>query len=336
LSKPVTFQLHPAESERLSQLCGQQNANLEQIEAYLGVKIIQRNNAFSVTGGEQKTARAESVIRRLFDLTENAEQPIGRGHVHLELSRFSTDPDGEEQFPEEGEEVIIRLRKQVIRGQNPRQRDYLRRIESHDINFGVGPAGTGKTYLAVACAVAALAENQVERILLVRPAVEAGEKLGFLPGDIGQKIDPYLRPLFDALYEMLGFDRVGKLIARGTIELAPLAYMRGRTLNESFVILDEAQNSTVEQMKMFLTRIGFGSKAIITGDITQIDLPRGQYSGLKHAAKVLSEVKGISFTQFLPRDVVRHPLVQRIVEAYELDGNKKDQLKEGTPPPEGG
>ena len=296
LSKTTTFQLHPAESDRLSQLCGQQNAHLEQISTFLGVHIVQRDNAFKITGGGQKTARAEQVIRKLFDLTENRDQPIASNQVHLELSHVDQDSAGEEP----GEEIVIRLRKQVIRGQNSRQRDYLRRIADHDINFSVGPAGTGKTYLAVACAVSALAENQVERILLVRPAVEAGEKLGFLPGDIGQKIDPYLRPLFDALYEMLGFDRVGKLIVRGTIELAPLAYMRGRTLNESFVILDEAQNTTVEQMKMFLTRIGFGSKAIITGDVTQIDLARGQYSGLKHAQSVLADLNGISFTRFLP------------------------------------
>ncbi len=313
--KPLTFELHPAEAERLSLLCGQQNANLDQIASYLDVKITQRNNAISIIGGASRSTRAESVIRRLFEMTEDTSQPIQRGQVHLELSRVESGDDGDAEMTDE--EVVIRLRKQVIRGQNPRQRDYLRRISSHDINFGVGPAGTGKTYLAVACAVAALAENEIERILLVRPAVEAGEKLGFLPGDIGQKIDPYLRPLFDALYEMLGFERVGKLITRGTIELAPLAYMRGRTLNESFVILDEAQNTTVEQMKMFLTRIGFGSKAIITGDITQIDLPRGQYSGLKHATKVLEDIDGISFTRFLPKDVVRHPLVQRIVQAYE-------------------
>ncbi len=330
MSKPITFQLHPAESDRLSQLCGQQNANLEQIETYLGVKITQRNNAFSVSGGGQKTARAESVIRRLFELTGDESQPINRNQVHLELSRVEVNEESDDRDSEEaGEEVVLRLRKHVIRGQNPRQRDYLRRIISNDINFGVGPAGTGKTYLAVACAVAALADNEIERILLVRPAVEAGEKLGFLPGDIGQKIDPYLRPLFDALYEMLGFERVGKLIARGTIELAPLAYMRGRTLNESFVILDEAQNTTVEQMKMFLTRIGFGSKAIITGDITQIDLPRGQYSGLKHASTVLSGIEGISFTRFLPRDVVRHPLVQRIVEAYEQQASKEHLQERG-------
>ncbi len=317
LSRPRTFELHPAETERLALLCGRQNANLEQIESYLGVKITQRHNVFSVVGSHHRSVRAETVLRRLFELTENPGEPIQHRQVNLALSRVEKGEAGEGDRELDDDEVIIRLRKQVIRGQNPRQRDYLRRIAAHDINFSIGPAGTGKTYLAVACAVAALADHQIERILLVRPAVEAGEKLGFLPGDIGQKIDPYLRPLFDALYEMLGFERVGKLITRGTIELAPLAYMRGRTLNESFVILDEAQNTTVEQMKMFLTRVGFGSKAIITGDITQVDLPRGQHSGLKHAGRVLADIEGISFTRFLPRDVVRHPLVQRIVQAYE-------------------
>ena len=329
MSKPITFQLHPADSERLSQLCGQQNANLGQIEAYLDVKVKQRNNAFSLTGSEQKINRAEEVIRSLFAMTEDRKLTINRSHVHLLLSRQGPEADDEMNSDSSStstqgdDEVIIRLRKQMIRGQNVRQRDYLKRIAANDINFGIGPAGTGKTYLAVAMAVAALSDNEIERILLVRPAVEAGEKLGFLPGDIGQKIDPYLRPLFDALYEMLGFERVGKLIARGTIELAPLAYMRGRTLNESFVILDEAQNTTVEQMKMFLTRIGFGSKAIITGDVTQVDLPRGQYSGLKHAQAVLTDINGISFTRFLPKDVVRHPLVQKIVEAYEKQDSAK-------------
>ncbi len=326
MSRALTFELYPAEAERLSLLCGQQNANLEQIASCLGVQITQRHNAFCIVGASQRSVRAETVIRRLFELTEDIHHPIERRQVNLELSRVDK---GEEDGEMEEDEVIIRLRKQVIRGQNPRQRDYLRRIVSHDINFGIGPAGTGKTYLAVACAVAALTENEIERILLVRPAVEAGEKLGFLPGDIGQKIDPYLRPLFDALYEMLGFERVGKLIARGTIELAPLAYMRGRTLNESYVILDEAQNTTKEQMKMFLTRVGFGSRAIITGDITQVDLPRGQYSGLRHAGQVLANIRGISFTQFLPRDVVRHPLVQRIVQAYEQEENHNGESGPG-------
>ncbi len=318
------------------------------------MKITQRNNAFSITGTETAKRKAESVVRDLFEITGQKKDPLSNSDVHFALSRSNGDGTVGNQFvsnavtdlsvshgrnphgttsataasrgavseddkdrQDDDQEVIIRLRRQLIRGQNFRQKHYLRYIRDNDISFGIGPAGTGKTYLAVASAVQALSENSVERILLVRPAVEAGEKLGFLPGDIGQKIDPYLRPLFDALYEMLGFERVGKLIARGTIELAPLAYMRGRTLNESFVILDEAQNTTVEQMKMFLTRIGFSSKAIITGDVTQVDLPRGQMSGLKHAQRVLVDIKGISFCQFKPQDVVRHPLVQKIVEAYE-------------------
>ena len=320
MSKAIIFQLLPAENERLFQVCGELDAHLQQIENRLGVKITQRHNAFSVTGANQKALSAESVIRSLFEMTKHKTGPITGGDVHLALVRAAADkPAGGDAGEEKDsvEEVVVKLRKYLIRGQNQRQRDYLRRISNNDINFAIGPAGTGKTYLAVACAIQALAEDRVARILLVRPAVEAGEKLGFLPGDIGEKIDPYLRPLFDALYEMLGFDRVGKLIARGTIELAPLAYMRGRTLNESFVILDEAQNTTVEQMKMFLTRIGFGSRAIVTGDITQVDLPREQRSGLKHAEQVLGGIDGISFTRFLPQDVVRHPLVQRIVEAYE-------------------
>ena len=257
-------------------------------------------------------------------MTKYRSEPISPGDVALALSALGdggTSEDGS-RSPDadaigEEDEVILNLRKNVIRGHNQRQRLYLKNIRDHDINFGIGPAGTGKTYLAVASAVDALSRNEIERILLVRPAVEAGEKLGFLPGDVGQKIDPYLRPLFDALYQMLGYERVGKLIARSTIELAPLAYMRGRTLNDSFVILDEAQNTTVEQMKMFLTRIGFNSKAVVTGDITQIDLARDQLSGLKHAHSVLRDVRGIRFIHFKPQDVVRHPLVQRIVEAYE-------------------
>ncbi len=323
----------------MSAVCGQLNCHLRQIENHLGVRIINRSNNFSVEGVRSDSRRAVSVVRKLFAMTECPGDSISAIDVHLALvdtndSETNTNhPDlpvipknqnsrNEPAPDDDADEVIIRLRKNLIRGHNPRQKAYLRSIRDNDISFGIGPAGTGKTYLAVACAVHALAENEIERILLVRPAVEAGEKLGFLPGDIGQKIDPYLRPLFDALYEMLGFDRVGKLIARGTIELAPLAYMRGRTLNDSFVILDEAQNSTVEQMKMFLTRIGFGSKAIITGDITQVDLPRGQLSGLKHSQNVLTGIQGISFTHFKPQDVVRHPLVQRIVEAYEESNNR--------------
>ncbi len=283
-----------------------------------------RSNRFSIRGSENDSEQAAMVVKRLFAMTKNRSQPISPGDVALALSALGdvglSEEDSSVQDTDtctEDEEVIFNLRKNVIRGHNDRQRLYLKNIRDHDINFGIGPAGTGKTYLAVASAVDALSRNEIERILLVRPAVEAGEKLGFLPGDIGQKIDPYLRPLFDALYQMLGFERVGKLIARSTIELAPLAYMRGRTLNDSFVILDEAQNSTVEQMKMFLTRIGFNSKAVVTGDITQIDLSRDQLSGLKHAYSVLKDVKGIRFIHFKPQDVVRHPLVQRIVEAYE-------------------
>lgn len=357
MNESIVFQLPPAAGERLSQVCGELDAHLRQIETRLQVKIAQRHNAFRVTGPGARISRAESVIRNLFEMTARKTGPLTGNDVHLELARVNSGAaagDGDAKTAGDGgnanaavdkntestvatataestksaatdpnpaaaepAEIVVKLRKHLVRGQNPRQRDYLRRIAAHDINFAIGPAGTGKTYLAVACAVQALAEDRVGRMVLVRPAVEAGEKLGFLPGDIGEKIDPYLRPLFDALYEMLGFDRVGKLIARRTIELAPLAYMRGRTLNESFVILDEAQNATVEQMKMFLTRIGFGSRAIVTGDITQVDLPRGSLSGLKHAERVLGGIDGISFTRFLPEDVVRHPLVQRIVEAYD-------------------
>ncbi|MGR3984600.1 MAG: PhoH family protein [Gammaproteobacteria bacterium] len=308
MNHATTFRL-PPENERLSQVCGQLGAHLQQIENRLDVKITQRANAFRVTGDNHH--RAATVIRGLFEMTKHKPGPLTGGDVHLELARTGADDAAGD------DEIVIKLRKHLIRGQNRRQRDYLRRLHAHDINFAIGPAGTGKTYLAVACAIQALLDERADRILLVRPAVEAGEKLGFLPGNIGEKIDPYLRPLFDALYELLGFDRVGKLIARGTIELAPLAYMRGRTLNDSFVILDEAQNTTVEQMKMFLTRIGFGSRAVITGDITQVDLPREQLSGLKNARDVLGGIDGIRFTRFLPQDVVRHPLVQRIVEAYE-------------------
>ena len=338
MTESIHFQLLPAQNDRLSAVCGQLNCHLRQIEDHLDVKIINRSNNFSVEGVRSDSRRAVSVVKKLFAMTAGREQSISSIDVHLALvdshdvqsntdnadalmSSNNANPHNE-PCADDTDDVIIRLRKNLIQGHNPRQKAYLRSIRDNDISFGIGPAGTGKTYLAVACAVHALAENEVERILLVRPAVEAGEKLGFLPGDIGQKIDPYLRPLFDALYLMLGFDRVGKLITRGTIELAPLAYMRGRTLNDSFVILDEAQNSTVEQMKMFLTRIGFGSKAIVTGDITQVDLPRGQLCGLKHAQNVLHGIRGISFTHFTPRDVVRHPLVQRIVQAYEESGNQ--------------
>ena len=324
MPEPVHFELLPAENDRLSLLCGQLNCHIRQIEENLQVRIVNRSNRFSISGSASGSEHAATVVKKLFEMTKDRSQPISSGDVALAMSAL-----GDEQLPDTGcdshaancasadEEVVLNLKKNMIRGHNHRQRLYLKNIRDNDINFGIGPAGTGKTYLAVASAVHALSRNEIERILLVRPAVEAGEKLGFLPGDVGQKIDPYLRPLFDALYQMLGFERVGKLIARSTIELAPLAYMRGRTLNESFVILDEAQNTTVEQMKMFLTRIGFNSKAVVTGDITQIDLARDQRSGLVHAHSVLKDVKGIRFVHFKPQDVVRHPLVQQIVEAYE-------------------
>jgi phosphate starvation-inducible PhoH-like protein len=265
---------------------------------------------FNISGQPELARQTVQVLQALYEATASSKS-VTAEDVHLALQHVPV------QEQEEGAELTIRTRKTLVRGRSPRQREYLRKIMRHDINFGIGPAGTGKTYLAVACAAHALENDEVSRIVLVRPAVEAGERLGFLPGDLGQKVDPYLRPLYDALYEMFGFDKVAKLLDRNIIELAPLAYMRGRTLNESFVILDEAQNTTADQMKMFLTRIGFGSTAVITGDITQTDLPRGQTSGLRHVLDILGDVPGISFTRFKPQDVVRHPLVQKIVEAYE-------------------
>jgi len=305
---PLTFDLEPADGRRLAALCGELNANLRLIEQRLGVAIAHRGNLFSVSGPPDNASQSARVLRELYEETDK-DRSLSAEDVHLALQHV---PSGADRT----DEITIRTRKGLVRGRSPRQREYLRNIMSHDINFGVGPAGTGKTYLAVACAVSALNQDRVQRIVLVRPAVEAGERLGFLPGDMAQKVDPYLRPLYDALYEMLGFERVARLIERNVIEVAPLAFMRGRTLNDAFVILDEAQNTTPEQMKMFLTRIGFGSTAVITGDVTQIDLPARQSSGLKQAVEILKRVEGISFTWFSARDVVRHPMVQRIVEAY--------------------
>lgn len=289
--------------------------HLRQIERGLGVEINNRGNLFQVLGNSPSVEVAGEVIRRLYEDADKVR--VTPAQIHLLLQEA-----GNQKYSllEEQEDILIRTRRGVIKGRGPRQVRYLRNILTHDISFGIGPAGTGKTYLAVACAVEALEKDRVRRVLLVRPAVEAGERLGFLPGDLAQKIDPYLRPLYDALYEMLGFERVAKLIERHVIEVAPLAYMRGRTLNESFIILDEAQNTTIEQMKMFLTRLGYGSIVVVTGDITQIDLPKGQPSGLRHVIEVLKEVKGISFNFFQSRDVVRHPLVQRVVQAYERFG----------------
>ena len=323
------LKLEPEDSSRLAALCGQFNEHIRQIEDKLDVQIKNRGGAFELTGSPEQVDTASDVLSRLYE-DAGQNQDLSPNDVHLllreslmNLSSPAQDaaapeqPTTATQQDSESAELGIRTRKGTIKPRGKNQKSYVRNIFRHDINFGIGPAGTGKTYLAVACAVEALESDQVRRILLVRPAVEAGEKLGFLPGDLAEKINPYLRPLYDALYEMLGFERVAKYIDRQIIEVAPLAYMRGRTLNSSFIILDESQNTTEAQMKMLLTRIGFGSKAVITGDYTQVDLPRGTQSGLIHAMDVLQDVPGIGFTHFDAKDVVRHTLVQRIVEAYD-------------------
>lgn len=279
------------------------------------VEIANRGNQFKVTGLDASVKAACVLMQKLFETTENEQ--LTAEAIHLAMQDSSIDELLVAEANQSLQQVEIKTKRGLLKGRGANQQAYLRKIMSHDINFGVGPAGTGKTYLAVACAIEALQTERVSKIILVRPAVEAGEKLGFLPGDMAQKVDPYLRPLYDALYEMLGFERVEKMIDRGVIEVAPLAFMRGRTLNEAFIILDEAQNTTTEQIKMFLTRVGFGSTAVVTGDITQIDLPSTKMSGLRHVLQVLKDVEGISFTFFDNRDVVRHPLVQRIVCAYE-------------------
>jgi phosphate starvation-inducible PhoH-like protein len=316
LNSPNALQLilEPADNARLASLCGQFDEHLRQIERRLGVEIANRGHRFQIIGSGEAARAAYEVLRSLYEATQL--EIITPERVHLSLQEANV----EALLGESGQgeaAICIRTKQVAIRARGANQRKYLESIERCDINFGIGPAGTGKTYLAVACAVAALEREQVRRLVLTRPAVEAGERLGFLPGDMAQKVDPYLRPLYDALYEMLGFERVAKLMERNVIEVAPLAFMRGRTLNDSFIILDEAQNTTTEQIKMFLTRVGFGSKAVITGDITQIDLPRNKESGLRQVLQVLRDVEGISFTFFNTRDVVRHPLVQRIVAAYE-------------------
>ena len=310
----LDLRLAPEDNSRLANLTGQLDSHLRQIERRLGIEIANRGHLFRLIGEGQAVRAGEQVLQRLYAATD--AEVLTPEAIHLQLQASGVEAlldDAEEARPE----LAVRLKRALIRARGPNQQAYLESILRHDINFGVGPAGTGKTYLAVACAVDALETDRVRRLLLVRPAVEAGERLGFLPGDLAQKIDPYLRPLYDALYEMLGFEKVSRLIERHVIEVAPLAYMRGRTLNDAFIILDEAQNTTPEQMKMFLTRIGFGSTAVITGDVTQVDLPRGQTSGLRQAVEVLRHVEGISFTFFNARDVVRHALVQRIVNAYE-------------------
>ena len=312
--------LEPADNSRLANLCGQFDEHLRQIERRLGVEISSRGNRFRVTGQPGAAAIGSSVLESLFRMTDRERLDPERVHMLLQESVMregDPNPPADTAGDEDGaERLSIQTRYKLIRPRGANQTAYMRNIRDHDLAFGIGPAGTGKTYLAVACAIEALEHESVRRIVLVRPAVEAGERLGFLPGDMSQKVDPYLRPMYDALYEMLGFEQVAKLIERHVIEIAPLAFMRGRTLNESFVILDEAQNTTIEQMKMFLTRIGFGSRAVVTGDITQTDLPRGRESGLSHVTRVLHGVAGVEFVHFGPKDVVRHPLVQKIVAAY--------------------
>ena len=311
----LQFTLEPDDNERLASLCGQFDENLRHIERRLGVEIANRGNHFQVIGSAKPAQAAYRIIQNLFEAaTTEVISPV---RVHLTLQESNLDSLLAPVNVADDELTLVRTKRGIIKARGFNQQKYLKNIQECDINFGVGPAGTGKTYLAVACAVAALEREEVRRLILARPAVEAGEKLGFLPGDMTQTVDPYLRPLYDALYEMLGFERVAKLMERNIIEVAPLAFMRGRTLNDSFIILDEAQNTTVEQIKMFLTRVGFGSKAVVTGDITQVDLPRNKESGLRQVIDVLREVEGISFTFFTAQDVVRHPLVQRIVSAYE-------------------
>ena len=319
----LALELEPADTLRLANLCGQFDEHLKQIESRLGVEIFCRGNLFTLQGPERTCRAARRLLQGLYQLSAAEVLTPEVINLHLQESGIAELGEAEGQ-PDIDDEVSVKTKQGIIRGRGPNQRNYLKSIMRHAINFGVGPAGTGKTYLAVACAVAALQDDRVQRIVLVRPAVEAGERLGFLPGDMAQKVDPYLRPLYDALYEMQGFERVAKLIERNVIEVAPLAFMRGRTLNDAFVILDEAQNTTREQMKMFLTRIGFGSTAVVTGDITQIDLPSKSMSGLKHALRILDDVKGVSFSYFSARDVVRHPMVQHIVEAYDRESESSD------------
>jgi len=323
-AQPQHFIPEPLDNKRLAHLCGPMDENLRQISAALDVTIFRRGEKFVVSGSN--APRAVELLENFYQIAEKA---ISVEDIQLALveQRAVTQVNGEakEESPEAEEEAIpaLKTRRHDLRGRTPHQSQYIKAILEHDVTFGVGPAGTGKTYLAVACAVDALERDAVKRIVLTRPAVEAGERLGFLPGDLAQKVDPYLRPLYDALYDLLGFDRVQKLFEKQVIEIAPLAYMRGRTLNHSFIILDEAQNTTPEQMKMFLTRIGFGSKAVVTGDVTQIDLQRTQKSGLVDAVQILRNVRGIAFTHFTSADVVRHPLVARIVDAYDASGTAK-------------
>lgn len=319
--KPVKLSFAPVDNRRLANLCGALDENIRQIETALDVNIARRGEHFALTGTPERARIAAKVLREFY---EKAHDSLSLESVQLSLIEAGHQSAAHAAI---AAPALITL-KQDLRGRTPRQKEYLLNIQKHDITFSIGPAGTGKTYLAVASAVDALERDAVQRIILVRPAVEAGERLGFLPGDMAQKVDPYLRPLYDALYDLMGYDKVAKMFERSAIEIAPLAFMRGRTLNHAFIILDEAQNTTREQMKMFLTRIGFGSKAVITGDVTQIDLPKGQISGLNEAQSVLKRVRGIAFTLFTAEDVVRHPLVQRIVNAYDRYGKRGENRKE--------
>jgi phosphate starvation-inducible PhoH-like protein len=317
--------LEPVDNLRLARLCGAMDANLRQIESALDVALSRRGARFSVRGEQPQAARAARALEMFY---ERAINELSIDDVQLGLAEIMHGRGtGAKALPAPADARHLLTRRPELQGRTPHQVQYIENILAHDITLGVGPAGTGKTFLAVACAVDALERDQVKRIVLVRPAVEAGERLGFLPGDLAQKVDPYLRPLYDALYDLAGFDKTAKLLERGTIELAPLAYMRGRTLNHAFIILDEAQNTTPEQMKMFLTRIGFGAKAVVTGDVTQIDLQRGQKSGLVEARRILAGVRGIAFTDFTAADVVRHPLVARIIDAYEKDAEENPPQK---------
>lgn len=315
----VEFRLEPLDNRRLANLCGQFDEHLKQIEERLGVEVSNRGEIFHLSGKQDSIDSARHLLHHLYNVTDNEALSPDRVHLYLQESQL------EQLKSRNTTGTSIRTRKSTIQPRGERQNRYVEAVRSYDLTFGIGPAGTGKTFLAVACAVEALEAGDVQRLVLVRPAVEAGERLGFLPGDMMQKVDPYLRPIYDALYEFLGVDRVGKLVERNVIEIAPLAFMRGRTLNHSYVIMDEAQNTTVEQMKMFLTRIGFGSRAVVTGDATQVDLPRSTRSGLNDARAVLEGVEGVSFCHFTAADVVRHPLVQRIVEAYDRAGGQEDE-----------
>ena len=322
--------MEPADLSRLASLCGPFDDNLKQIERRLGVEINHQNNHFHVVGQAATAAVVVDMLHKLYTETQPVKGKAGDVDpemVHLAIQECKSLEQPPEDDSHHGKELFIKTKRGVIKPRNPNQQSYVANIVAKDICFGVGPAGTGKTYLAVACAVDALERQEVRRILLTRPAVEAGEKLGFLPGDLSQKVDPYLRPLYDALFEMLGFEKVERLIEKNVIEVAPLAYMRGRTLNDAFIILDESQNTTVEQMKMFLTRIGFNSRAVITGDITQVDLPRNVRSGLRHAVEVLGNLEQISFNFFQSGDIVRHPVVAKVVEAYEQHEQEAARLK---------